>query len=228
MDPKAFEHLLRHTLEDDQLTGSERKSLREYVSNAGLNDQHRAQLRSLAFKLAREVIVTQDAVRVIGWLEEVNKVLLPPGAESSNVYMTASFSPGETCVNTITGQIQSARSTVDICVFTITDNRITAAIREAHRRGIQVRVITDNEKMLDEGSDIETLASDGVPIRLDVSDYHMHHKFALFDKRTVLTGSYNWTRGAAVYNEENLVVTNEPKVVRQFSEVFEALWKRLA
>jgi mitochondrial cardiolipin hydrolase len=226
MDPKEFEQLLRQTLDDSHFTSSERKSLREYVSAARLNEQNRAQLRSMAFKLAREATLKGDAVRVIGWLEEVNKVLLPSATETA-IYATAAFSPGDDCVNTIIGQIQAARNAMDICVFTITDNRITAAIREAHRRGVQIRIITDNEKMFDEGSDIETLEAEGVPIRLDVTEYHMHHKFALFDNKTILTGSYNWTRGAAVYNEENLIVTNDPKLVRQFGEVFEALWRQL-
>ena len=55
----------------------------------------------------------------------------------------------------------------------------------------------------------------------------MHHKFALFDARLLLTGSYNWTRGAADSNEENIVVTPDAHLVRSFSTAFDDLWKRL-
>lgn len=227
MNLQAFERILRQTLEDCQLGNVERKALRDEITATGLNDQQRAQIRSLAFKLAREIVFVGDGARVIGWLEEVNKVLLPPSGAGVEVYATAAFSPGEDCVNTIVGQLGAVRTSADICVFTITDNRITSAIREAHRRGVKIRIITDNEKMFDEGSDIEGLAEAGIPVRVDVTEYHMHHKFALFDSVTLLTGSYNWTRGAAEFNEENLVVTNSLPLVQKFSKVFENLWEGL-
>jgi phosphatidylserine/phosphatidylglycerophosphate/cardiolipin synthase-like enzyme len=43
-----------------------------------------------------------------------------------------------------------------------------------------------------------------------------------------MTGSYNWTRNAAKENQENLVVTHDPLIVRPFSEEFERLWAELA
>jgi phosphatidylserine/phosphatidylglycerophosphate/cardiolipin synthase-like enzyme len=55
----------------------------------------------------------------------------------------------------------------------------------------------------------------------------MHHKFAVFDASLVLTGSYNWTRGAAIENEENVIVSGDPRHVTAFSRAFERLWKRL-
>ena len=54
-------------------------------------------------------------------------------------------------------------------------------------------------------------------VRVDRSPYHMHHKFAILDAATLLTGSYNWTRGAARDNEENLIVTDEPRIVNPFA-----------
>jgi cardiolipin hydrolase len=63
---------------------------------------------------------------------------------------------------------------------------------------------------------------------VDRSPYHMHHKFAILDGATLLTGSYNWTRGAARDNEENLIVTDEPRLVNPFALTFEHLWAKLA
>ena len=94
----------------------------------------------------------------------------------------------------------------------------------AHRRGVSVRVITDNEKSLDEGSDARGLERVGVAVRVDRSEAHMHHKYAIFDEEVLLTGSYNWTRSAALYNRENLVVTREARLVAAFGRDFEALW----
>jgi cardiolipin hydrolase len=97
--------------------------------------------------------------------------------------------------------LAEAAGRVDICVFTITDDRVADQILAAHRRGVAVRIISDDEKAFDEGSDIDRLRHAGVPVRVDSSVHHMHHKFALFDGRRLLTGSYNWTRAAARDNQ---------------------------
>lgn len=117
---------------------------------------------------------------------------------------------------------------VEVCVFTITDNRISEAIARAHRRGVQVRVVTDDDKLFDPGSDIQQLAAAGVPVRMDKTEYHMHHKFAIFDGTLLLNGSYNWTRAAALYNEENYILTGDPRLIRPFAELFQQLWERFA
>jgi phosphatidylserine/phosphatidylglycerophosphate/cardiolipin synthase-like enzyme len=75
---------------------------------------------------------------------------------------------------------------------------------------------------------VAQIAAAGVPVRVDRTPFHMHHKFALFDGARVLTGSYNWTRGAAEQNEENLLDTGEPAVVAAFAREFVALWDKLA
>jgi len=52
----------------------------------------------------------------------------------------------------------------------------------------------------------------------------MHHKFAVYDDARLLSGSYNWTRSAANYNQENLVVTSDRAIVERFGSEFERLW----
>ncbi len=142
--------------------------------------------------------------------------------------MEVCFSPGDECLQAIRKLFGQAERTVDVCVFTITDDRIASAIIEAHQRGVRVRIITDNDKAHDEGSDVRRLEAAGMSVREDRTECHMHHKFAIFDGRTVLTGSYNWTRGAARNNEENLVVSNDFRMVGPFEREFNALWGRLA
>jgi mitochondrial cardiolipin hydrolase len=89
-----------------------------------------------------------------------------------------------------------------------------------------VRIISDDDKRFDAGSDIAQLADAGIPIALDDTKAHMHHKFALIDQRWLLNGSFNWTRSASTSNDENLVVTNDPQQLRSFAAQFEALWVR--
>ena len=134
------------------------------------------------------------------------------------------FSPGEDCVNHIIDLINEAYNQLDICVFTISDDRISRAIVDAMKNGVEIRIISDNFKVEDTGSDIEDLSRVGIPVKLDTTDNHMHHKFMIVDNKIVLTGSYNWTRSAALYNQENILSMDDEEVVSKFSNEFEKLW----
>jgi len=163
----------------------------------------------------------------LNWLERIIKLLTPlaSAGPSANV-AEACFSPRHDCAARIVRLFENARQAVEVCVFTITDDRIAEAMARAHRRGVRLRVITDDEKLLDPGSDIRRLSEAGIQIRVDRSPHHMHHKFAIFDDGVLLTGSYNWTRSAALDNEENFLLTSEPRLVRPFAELFEELWRK--
>lgn len=214
-----WEGMLRQTADDGKLSAGERGALRERLREAALDDRVRAVLRSKAFEMAR-------GGAPLDWLEDVVKLLLPSAEAPAAV--DVQFSPGEACRQRIVAQFGGCRRTSEVCVFTITDDRITGAILAAHARGVKVRVVTDNEKAYDAGSDVRRLAAAGVPVRVDASPYHMHHKFAIFDGRLLLTGSYNWTVGAALNNEENLVAGDDRRLVGAFSGEFERLWEKFA
>src|SRR5262245_16434988 len=151
----------------------------------------------------------------------------PVAPVGSDPPAVALFSPGDACLRQIVHRFARARQTVEVCVFTITDDRITRALLDAHRRGVQLRVLTDNDKALDRGSDIEEIGRAGVPVKVDRTPYHMHHKFAIFDRTRLINGSYNWTRGAAECNLENLIDTADPNLVAAFLVQFEELWQKL-
>lgn len=230
MDTEAAEwdQMLEQTLQDARLSTSEKRALRERLSDAALDDRKRAVLRSRVFELARAKLGDIRFAPIVDWLEEVNKLLLPFTGGKGEPFVEAHFSPGEGCMRRICGMLDGAKRSADICVYTITDDRISARIVAAHRRGIAVRIVTDDEKSGDLGSDIVGIARAGVPVRVDNSTYFMHHKFALFDAEILLTGSYNWTRGAADNNEENLILTNDRRLLTAFLGEFERLWKKFA
>lgn len=227
MNQDNVQEILRQTLDDRRLSRSEKRALKDVLADAISNDRDVAVYRSAAFALARESFNDAEASAVVDWLEDVVKILQSKEMHQST-RAESHFSPGDNCPSRIGGLFAAAKTSADVCVFTITDDRISNAIIEAHKRGIRVRVITDNEKAFDPGSDISRMERVGVPVRVDRSSYHMHHKFALFDEELLLTGSYNWTRGAAEYNVENFVITDERRLVNPFGETFERLWKQFA
>lgn len=228
MTPQEIDAWLVRTLEDRSLSRQERHALAGFVAAAGPG-LDRAAVRARAFALARAAPAAPGGPPVLDWLEGVVRALAEAEpADRHGAVAEAHFSPGDDCWRAIVRWLDRARRSADVCVFTITDDRLAGAVLTAHRRGVAVRVVTDNSKADDAGSDVPRLRAAGVPVRIDRSPFHMHHKFAVFDGAALLTGSYNWTRGAASDNEENLIVTDDPRLVPPFVAAFERLWDALA
>ncbi|HBZ93692.1 phospholipase D-like domain-containing protein [Pseudomonas sp. UBA7530] len=226
MDFNRLDQTLRDSLADLRLSNEERDELRE-LGNDLSPDQVRF-MRNRAFALVRELILSpEDALQALKWLEQVIKTL-EVRCSPVRDHSSAHFSPGESCRQRIRDLCRQARVSVDICVYTISDDQLSEEVLACHARGVAVRVISDNEKQFDAGSDIQWLKDKGVPLRIDAGPFHMHHKFALFDGRLLLNGSFNWTRSATTSNEENLLVTDDPHLVAEYRREFDKLWARYA
>ena len=232
MHADAVDEILRESLEDHRLSRRERRELKDELDERGWTESDALDfVRHRAFALARNAEHSNDGPP-LEWLEGVVKTLASLRTEQATAAGQhpdrVFFSPGDACLRALLRLVREATTQIDVCVFTITDDRLTESLLEAHGRGISLRVITDNDKSEDRGSDADRLLTLGVPVRMDRSEHHMHHKFALFDGRTVATGSYNWTRSAARYNRENVAVSSDRALVEGYQRGFERLWKELA
>ncbi len=224
MDLLALEQTLKESLQDHRLDQDEKAVFKAFSET--LDDDSLRFIRNKAFELSRPVIKSggEEAIKVLNWLERVVKAIQPQN-QNAVIEPEAHFSPGNSCRNRINSLLRTARRSVDICVFTISDNEITQSILKAHQRGVLVTIISDNDKANDAGSDILFLMDKGVEVLLDQSPYHMHHKFAIFDQQILLNGSFNWTRSATQVNEENILVTSDLDLVSAYSRQFEKLKK---
>ena len=228
MRNETFGKVIDDIIANGSVSRSEKKALSLLLDEVSVDENERARMRHQVFEAARATLTDSKGREVLGWVEELTKVLT--GEKSQPVggdVAEALFSPGEACRQKIIGLLRRASRDAAICVFTITDNEISNQILATHERGVKVRVITDDDKSLDRGSDIQRLSESGVEVVFDGTPYHMHHKYAIFDSQTLLTGSYNWTRSAATRNEENVLVTNDVRFVAPYQRHFEELWSKL-
>lgn len=229
MNFDQLDQQLRETVTDLRLSDSERNELRQLGQI--IDAEHIRFLRNRAFAMVREIMQQntqpEDLFQALKWLEQVIKTL-DFSATGQKTKATAQFSPGESCRQKIIQLCQQAMHSIDVCVFTISDDRLSNSLIECHKRGVPVRIITDSEKQYDSGSDIQDLRDSGVPLRIDNTEFHMHHKFALFDGKILLNGSFNWTLSASMHNQENLLTTDDPTLVKQYTKQFNTLWQRYA
>jgi cardiolipin hydrolase len=223
-------HFLLETMRDGRLSRTERQEIAARTTSAAPSgSQRKAMAQALAEAVRDRMSDPADRAAVDG-LWDVLSLLWPaerPAAEAVSSG-EAYFGPEEPLVETLQGLLRSARSQIDVAVFTITDNRLTDELLAAHHRQVTVRVMTDDDKQWDLGSDVRQLADHGIPVVLDRSPHHFHHKFAVVDRSVLVTGSYNWTRGAALDNRENFLVTRDLGLVKSFSQAFERMWAELS
>jgi mitochondrial cardiolipin hydrolase len=212
---------LKNSITDEVFSKNEKKTFKSLISQQPLDQNQLNFLRSRMYELANEKVNANNYQFILEWIKAVNSSLIVPATETTDAF----FSPGDACRNVIIRQIESATSQLHICVFTISDDSITNSLLTAHEKGVNIKVITDNDKSHDLGSDIEQIAKAGIAVKMDTSPNHMHHKFMVTDQRAVITGSYNWTLSVARYNHENILLTHEARVIKSFSHQFEQLWK---
>ncbi len=122
--------------------------------------------------------------------------------------------------------IDGVRATLDIAAFEWNDPALTQAVVNAKRRGVQVRMVADNEHTLDDdNSTISQLANAGIPIVYDQRSAFMHNKFMLMDGAVVWTGSMNYTLNDIFRNNNNLLMLRSRQAVEtyqaEFNEMFE-------
>lgn len=223
---QELEMQLRLTLLDGQLCHIERKALSEIFDSLVSHPELLSFARNKSFALVRERARDgRFSLELLNWLERVTQIVDQARLQVEPINAQAWFSPGRDCLEAIIRLIKGARSQIDICVFTLSDTRLTKAVLAAHARGVAVRILSDQDKANDRGSDVDLLSRQGVNVLLDTSPHHMHHKFALFDQRLLLNGSFNWTRSASEYNQENVLLTDNSALIQAYSKEFNRLWQ---
>ena len=220
--------IISNCWERRELTSTDRKEIKHHLKSNFFSHHQLNVARSKVFDLLQNDSESAKTIETISWIEEITKCLLPKEDKSSDANNRCYFSPGDDCENAIIHQINSTQNILKICVFTISENEITDAILNCFKRGKQVRIITDNDKLNDLGSDVRRLANAGIPVKVDGTRNHMHHKFCVIDNKTLLTGSYNWTKSAAHYNQENILLTEDENSVKSYLKEFDKLWEKFS
>lgn len=226
MEKNEIEATLAETFEDFILSPEEKSVLRDSFQPYQYDISTLQYARNKAFALVQQQFTQspENHVESLKWLEGVIKTIDSVRLEHSLKKSRAYFSPGTSCVDKIIASLNTVKEHLDICVFTISDDVISKAIIDAHERGVKIRIITDDDKVSDMGSDIAEFVGHNIAVKTDDGPSHMHHKFAIFDHQTLLNGSFNWTRSASRNNNENIVVDSSPHLVQSFQDTFDSLW----
>jgi cardiolipin synthase len=112
--------------------------------------------------------------------------------------------------------IQSATTSIQIAMFTLTHPQIVEALDAAMQRGVKVSLIVDFYSARGASKkSVDMLQKMGARIHLSQGPELFHHKWAIIDASVFAMGSANWTKAAFTKNEDFLFIlsslTNDQK-----------------
>jgi phosphatidylserine/phosphatidylglycerophosphate/cardiolipin synthase-like enzyme len=138
------------------------------------------------------------------------------------------FSPADGVEHRLLQLINNAQQSIDFLAYSFTSNDLGAALLRRADDGVTVRGMMDASQVkTDQGTEYDPFGQAGLDVRLDGNtEGLMHHKVLIIDRRTVVTGSYNFTYSADTSNDENVIILYDPGVAAQFLAEFQRIFEK--
>jgi phosphatidylserine/phosphatidylglycerophosphate/cardiolipin synthase-like enzyme len=136
------------------------------------------------------------------------------------------YGPDDAPLNRLTTLYQHATRYLYVAVYGLTSPRAVEAMVAAKKRGVDVRLITDLQRIEDakQRTAIHTLHLAGIPILVNQHDGLMHLKQVVIDDEVNVSGSMNHTTSGNRYNDERLDVITDHVITAKAREKFLAMW----
>ena len=132
-------------------------------------------------------------------------------------------------IRPVIGALASARQSIDLVVYLLTDARVISALEQAKDRGVRVRVLLEphpygsgpgNRRSYDKLQQLD------IPVRYAPNRFrYTHEKAFVIDHHLALISTTNFTRSAFSRNREYGYFDSLPADVREIEGMFEADWK---
>lgn len=152
----------------------------------------------------------------------------------------------ESTNGTIGKALATSQKSVHLALFVFSEQNLSNILAKLHQNNIQIRALVEPDFAYRNYSEILDMLgiaisqnckftadnrpwlvpvnTVGVPV-LPPGD-RLHHKFALIDDSTVITGSHNWSAAANNNNDEALIIIQNPTVAAHFNREFERLYQK--
>jgi phosphatidylserine/phosphatidylglycerophosphate/cardiolipin synthase-like enzyme len=128
------------------------------------------------------------------------------------------FSPDGGATDAVVNALQNAQDTVLVQAYSFTSAPIASALRDAHRRGVRVRVVLDKSNETQKYSAADFIFRAGITTWIDSEHAIAHNKIMIIDSATVITGSFNFTKAAEERNAENLLIIRDKALAERYTQ----------
>ena len=141
--------------------------------------------------------------------------------------MEVAFRPNNGGTTTIVNALSEAHNTVLVSAYSFTSKDIANALLDAKKRGVDVKIILDKSQVSQKYSSSTFFANQGFELRIDVKHAIYHDKVMIIDGKTVITGSFNFTKAAETRNAENLLVLRDnPELAKLYAQDWWFNWQQ--
>jgi phosphatidylserine/phosphatidylglycerophosphate/cardiolipin synthase-like enzyme len=135
--------------------------------------------------------------------------------------VTTHFSPKGGCTDAVVREIKHARREILMQAYSFTSKPIAQALIDAKSRGVHVDILLDKSNEQETYTELGHLLHEGLAPHIDAQHAIAHNKIMIIDRRTLITGSFNFTNQAEIENAENLVIIKgHPELLQQYFRQF--------
>ncbi len=136
------------------------------------------------------------------------------------------FSPKNGATQTVINAIHEAKQSILVSAYSFTSKDIANALLEAKHNGISVKIILDKSQATQKYSSATFFANQGFDMRIAIKYAIYHDKVMIIDDKTVITGSFNFTKAAEEKNAENvLIIRDNPALAKLYTQDWWYNWK---
>ena len=138
------------------------------------------------------------------------------------------FSPEDKAVlNGVLPLIKSAKKYIYAPSFVITEKRVTSELINAHKRGVDVKIIADALNASTKHSKSKELRSAGIQVKAENYAGKMHSKSMIIDGEYLIIGSMNFSNSGENRNDENMIVLHDKGAAEFYKKFFIYQWQKI-
>ena len=127
-------------------------------------------------------------------------------------------------------EIENAKSSIILQVYTMSDSEIIQSLIDARKRGINVRVMLEENPFSGYSANKEVkdeLSRNNIDTKWSNRVYEFtHSKFFVIDNKKGIIMTMNLSQSSFTKNREFGVITEDPIIVTELSKIFQADWER--
>jgi phosphatidylserine/phosphatidylglycerophosphate/cardiolipin synthase-like enzyme len=150
-----------------------------------------------------------------------------PNREAVAVSLEVWYGPEDEPLRRVVQLYEQATRYIFVAVYGLTAPQAVKALIAAERRGIDIRIITDRERINDgkQRAALAALREAGIPIKINRHDNLMHLKQVVIDDEVNANGSMNHTTSGNRFNDERVDIIRDHAISAKAREKFLSMWK---
>lgn len=163
----------------------------------------------------------------------IGALLLGGGAAAGETHprLELHYSPAENLETIDVATIDTAGETLDVAAYVLSDVAIVEAMTLAAERGVRVRLFQEPSQERPRGDAVDAalaalLAEPTVFAKSNHRGAWMHLKAYAIDGKVLRFGAANLSASGEKRQDNDLLLTDDPSLVRGFENEFETLWSR--